>query len=223
MIDLYQNTFLREIPDNLKKGKRVINIAKAIQKALDKRTEWINKINYTTNLENLDDDILEHLLWEKHIGWTEGLTLATTREEKIRLIDNAIELHRIKGTPAAIELIFRLLNVDCKLEEWFKYGGEPYHFKIFNIVYDKGLNEDTLKLLIVLVNEFKNVRSTLESIQVTMASSNKTYIGTCSLYGEDITIFPWQITNIDTSGTYRIGSAQQAFDTTIIYPKEGVN
>lgn len=220
MIDLKQNTLLREIPDNLLRDEKVVNLANSLQKSLDRMLDWADKINYTMNLDKLDDTILEHLLWEKHITWSEGLGLATTREQKIDLIQRAIELHRIKGTPAALELVFRLINITCKLDEWFEYGGDPYHFKLEISVRDKGLNEETLNLLTALVFEFKNVRSWLEAIHVSMASHGPTYIGACSLFGEEITVYPWQITNIDTTGTYYLGSAQQAFDTTTVYPKE---
>lgn len=222
MIDLKKNTFLREIPDNLLKDPKVERLANSLQNSLDKMLDWADKINYTMNLELLDDAILEHLLWEKHITYKEGLGLATTREQKINLIQNSIELHRIKGTPAALEMVFRLINIDCKLQEWFEYGGDPYHFKLTVMVRDKVFNEETLNLLTALVMEFKNVRSWIEAIHIYLASVSNIYIGACALYGEEITVFPWQITNIESKSVYHVGSAQQAFDTTTIYPKREV-
>lgn len=221
MINLKQNTLLREIPSNLLTDEKVVRLATSLQSSLDSMLEWVDKINYTRNLELLDDAILDHLLWEKHITYKEGLGLAATREQKINLIRNAIELHRIKGTPAALEMVFSLVNINCKLQEWFQYGGDPYHFKLSITIHDKELNDETINLLTSLVNEFKNVRSYLESIQVYLASNSMTYVGACTILGEEISVFPWQITNIDTKGTYRIGSGQQFFDTTTIFPKGG--
>lgn len=221
MIDLKQNTLLREVPNNLLVDEKVIHLANSLQNSLDKMLDWAEKINFEMNLDKLDDAILDHLLWEKHITWSEGLGLATTREKKIKLIQDAIELHRIKGTPAAIELVFSILDIDCKLTEWFQYGGDPYHFKLQVSVSDKGLNEDTLNLLTALISEYKNVRSFLEAIEVFSLSKGQAYVGACSIFGEEISVYPWQITNIDTKGIYRVGSGQQVFDTTTIYPKGG--
>lgn len=163
MIDLKQNTLLREIPDNLLRDEKVVNLANSLQKSLDRMLDWADKINYTMNLDKLDDTILEHLLWEKHITWSEGLGLATTREQKINLIRNAVELHRIKGTPYAIELVLESLERDAEIVEWFNYGGNPYHFLIKLNLYDSFEMQDKPQL-INMINEMKNVRSWLEKI-----------------------------------------------------------
>jgi len=222
MINLHQNTLLREIPDNLLRDEKVKHLANSLQQSLDNMLEWADKINYRMNLEVLSDEIIEHLLWENHITVNEGLELATTREQRINLIKHSIELHRLKGTPAALEMVFRLINVDCRLQEWFEYGGDPYHFKLAIMVQDKSLNEENLKLLTKLVMEYKNVRSWLEAIHIYLASVSPTYIGTCTIFGEEITVFPWQVTNIESNSIYYVGSAQQTFDTTTIYPKREV-
>lgn len=221
MIDLKQNTLLREIPNNLLVDKKVIHLANSLQNSLDKMLDWAEKINFEMNLDKLDDALLDHLLWEKHITWSEGLGLADTREKKIKLIQDAIELHRIKGTPAAIELVFSILDIDSKLTEWFQYGGDPYHFKVQINIHDKGLNEATYNMLTALIYEYKNVRSYLEAIEIYFVSKSQSYVGACSIFGEEISVYPWQITNIDAKGAYRIGSGQQLLDTTTIYPKGG--
>ncbi len=221
MIDLKQNTLLREIPNNLLVDKKVIHLANSLQNSLDKMLDWAEKINFEMNLDKLDDALLDHLLWEKHITWSEGLGLADTREKKIKLIRDAIELHRIKGTPAAIELVFSILDIDSKLTEWFQYGGDPYHFKVQINIHDKGLNEATYNMLTALIYEYKNVRSYLEAIEIYFVSKSQSYVGACTIFGEEISVYPWQITNIDAKGTYRIGSGQQLLDTTTIYPKGG--
>lgn len=222
MINLHQNTLLREIPDNLLRDEKVKHLANSLQSSLDNMLEWADKINYRMNLEALPDEIIEHLLWESHITVNEGLELATTREQKINLIKHSVELHRLKGTPAALEMVFQLINIDCRMQEWFEYGGDPYHFKLDVMLRDKSLNEENLKLLTSLVMEYKNVRSWLDAIHVHLASVGPTYVGACAIFGEEITVFPWQVTNIESNSIYYVGSAQQTFDTTTIYPKREV-
>lgn len=221
MIDLKQNTLLREMPDNLLKDEKVMNLCLSLQKSLNKMLDWSEKINYTTNIDLLDDEILEHLLWEKHISWKEGVGLATTRQQKINLIKNAVELHRIKGTPAAIELVFQLVNVDCKLEEWFEYGGNPYHFKLKLRITDKGLTEETIKILEMMVMEYKNVRSYLESLNIYYSSTNNIHVGTATLTSEKITIYPYTPSHINSKVSAKNAVAtHNTFERISVYPKE---
>ena len=171
MINLKGNTLLREIPDNLLVDPKVVNLAKSLQNSLDKMFEWADKINYTTNLENLDDEILDHLLWEKHITSFEGLELAKTREQKINLIEQSIDLHRIKGTPAAIESVLEVFDLPGEVIEWFKYDGDPFQF-IVEVATDT-VQGDTIKQLTNMINEFKNKRSWLEYVAIKLPQSKQ--------------------------------------------------
>jgi len=170
MIDLKQNTLLREIPDNLLVDEKVKNLAKALQQPLDQMLNWAFKINYTLNLDEVDEAILDHLLWEKHIGWAEGLSLAITRQQKINLIQSAIAIHRRKGTPYAIEKVLEALNLPGEVIEWFQYEGEPYHFKVEVTVSE--LSKDTIFLLRNLIKEYKNTRSWLDFVAIRLPQTH---------------------------------------------------
>lgn len=156
MIDIKQNSFLREIPENLLIDERVGHLAKSLQSSLSRMLDWVDKVNYTTNLDIVPDEILDHLLWENHIGYDEGLVLAETREQKINLIQNAIELHRIKGTPYAIELVLKSVQLKGEVLEWFEYAAEPYHFIVELEPVRKVANLEDVRRLVL---EYKNTRS----------------------------------------------------------------
>lgn len=164
MIDLKQNTLTREIPSNLLKDEKVQRFAQAMERHLKERTDWIYKINYTVDLEQVEDAILDHLLWEKHITWDEGLSLIATREQKISMIKAANDLHRTKGTAFAIEQVLSTLGLAGEVIEWFKYDGDPYHFKVEVEGYEITFN--SLNLLKRLIDKYKNVRSTLEFVSI---------------------------------------------------------
>lgn len=219
MIDLKQNTVLREMPNNLLKDKKVENLALSLQSTLNQMLEWAEKINYTMDLEQLDEAVLDHLLWEKHITWSEGLALINNRQQKINFIKNATKLHRLKGTPAAIELVCELLNVKTKLSEWFEYDGEPYHFKVEVMeVTNHGLSEETMIMLENLVMQYKNVRSHLEALNIYLTVLNKSYIGCTTLSGEIITVYPYSTSDLEIGGKYYLATGQATIDTTVIYP-----
>ncbi|MDM5233389.1 phage tail protein I [Lysinibacillus pakistanensis] len=169
MIDLKKNTLIREIPDNLLVDEKVKNLATALQASLDKMLEWTDKINYTMNLENLDDAVLDHLLWEKHITWAEGLALATTRQQKINLIRSAIDLHRTKGTPYAIEKVLEAVGLKGEVLEWWQYDVDPYHFSVE--LQSRG-KFTPLKDVRGLILHYKNTRSWFDGF-VLLAINNE--------------------------------------------------
>ena len=175
MIDLKKNTLLREVPQNLLHDSKVENMVKILEPSLKQRTEWIEKINYTLNLHELDDEILDHLLWEKRMGWFAGLSSSSTREEKIKLIESAIEIHRTKGTPYAVELLINILFGDGTVEEWFEYGGEPYTFRVLT-TNPAATNEKALQF-INAVNYVKNARSHLENVILIQTEQTNLYWG----------------------------------------------
>ena len=163
MIKLENSLVLELIPQSIVSDD-IITAAKVLDSRFSATVKAVNKINMYANLHELEDDILDHLLWESHITWAEGLELVKTREHKIEFIRNAITLHRLKGTPAALELVFSILEMSCDLKEWFEYDGNPYHFKV-EIATDSLLSGE-MQLLRKLILEYKNVRSHLEFIAV---------------------------------------------------------
>lgn len=175
MINLQQNTLLREIPSNLLVDDKVVHMANALQIPLGDMLEWAEKINYKMNLDILDEAIIDHLLWESHITWNEGLNMATTKEQKINLVKSSVKLHRLKGTPAAISLVLDALNFNGEVQEWFEYEGRPYFFRL---ITEQALSP-TMDIdgLITMINEFKNVRSWLENITVLRKINSNLYFG----------------------------------------------
>ncbi|WP_432702483.1 phage tail protein I [Lysinibacillus sphaericus] len=209
---------LKLLPHSLRQDPVFIAIAEAIEIQLNQAYREAESISNLVNIDAIPGELLDLLAFEKHVDFYQS---NLPIEQKRNLVKSSISLHRKKGTPAAIQEVFKKLALDSKLKEWFQYGGEPYYFKIEVNIKDKSVSEETFSSLITMINEYKNTRSHLEKIDVFFTTSCQTYIGACSIFGEEISVYPWQITNIDTKGIYRVGSGQQFFDTTTIFPKGG--
>lgn len=209
---------LKLLPHSLRQDPVLEAIAEAAEIQLKQAYQEAEIISNLVNIDTMPGELLDLLAFEKHVDFYQA---NLPIDQKRNLVKSSISLHRKKGTPAAIQLVFNKLALDSKLKEWFQYGGEPYYFKIEVNIKDKSVSEETLSSLITMINEYKNIRSHLETIDVFFTTNCKTHVGACSIFGEEISVFPWQITNIDTKGTYRIGSGQQFFDTTTIFPKGG--
>jgi len=144
-------------PPSVKELQHLVDTFDASFEGLKNR---IIKVLIYPRIDEIEDEkLLDLLAWQFHI---EGYEQAKTLQEKRNLIKRAIELHRYKGTPYAIKKVFRALNLDATLQEWFDYHGDPYKFKVLvkSVIQD----EATYRKLIELINEYKNVRSWLDAI-----------------------------------------------------------
>jgi len=144
-------------------------------------------------VDNLPSDALPHLAEQYHITGNEGWLQAITENEKRNLIKNSIKMHRYKGTKYALVEILKNLNVIGEVKEWFEYGGEPFCFKIQLRIFDRPISEETENKLIALINEYKNVRSKLESIDIYLNSNAKICTFCNTQVNQTITIKPRRI------------------------------
>ena len=123
--------------------------------------------------DKAEKSALVHLAEQFHITGYEGWNNCRTEQEQRDLIKNAIKLHKFKGTKYALLKVLEVLGIEGKVFEWFEYDGNAYYFKVrltsFNFSSDNNLLND----LIALINEYKNVRSHLENIELDIVSKTQ--------------------------------------------------
>lgn len=157
----------------------------------DKTTKWIyESINYALakrhleimkkfwlDIDTLSEKELDYLLWEYHVDYVEE---NTTVEKKRELVRKSIISHFNKGTLGSIKSICNILFGDAEIQEWFEYAGRPGYFKI-NTTGDLKDQSDYLKVIEV-VNEYKNVRSWLESLKFLRNQQSSLHFGDYKKY-----------------------------------------
>lgn len=197
---------------------------KDIITSLDSQLVDINTLAIQTiilpRVDELTEPVLDLLLWELHITLDEGAGLASSIEEKRELVKKAIEIHRRKGTKAALIRIFDMLSIRGVISEWFEYGGDPYKFKVEILeLSERGLDEQTYNLLLRLIDEYKNIRSWLDELNVYLTIRSSTpMMATVGLSGENITVYPYNITNIESAAHSYLGIGYQTVETVEVYP-----
>lgn len=139
-------------------------------------------------VDNVDVSALPHLAEQFHIMGNEGWLYATTEQEKRDLIKNAIELHRYKGTKYALRKVLEILNLNGKIREWFEYEGNPYHFIVSLDLRNRGYDQVTEEQLLDLIEETKNVRSVMETLEVNLTNSADYRLRTAMITSEEVTI-----------------------------------
>lgn len=165
--------------------------------------------------------VLPHLAEQFHVMGLEGWRYARDDQERRELIKRAIELHRYKGTPWAIEQVLVTLNLSGRVSEWYEYGGTPYRFRVDIELTDRGIDEATYEALVDLIREYKNKRSRLDALTVALSNRSPVpVIAAAILGGEVTTIYPLQLDGVEQAGPVFIGTGLSTIEITTIYPLE---
>lgn len=159
--DLQSVSLIDILPPNLLADKQIYAAAWALDDELQKITAATRNALLLPRLDELSEEVIDLLAWQWHVDFYEpvGMDIDTKR----RLIKNSIAWHRIKGTPAAVEQVVSAVFDTSHVQEWFEYGGKPYHFKV--ITEDVTTDPNVLARMRRAINAAKNTRSWLETIE----------------------------------------------------------
>lgn len=160
--------------------------SQALCAALDRQVRAIadslDQILLYARLDTLPEPVVDALAYHLHVDEYDG---SYPLEAKRKLVESAIRVHRYRGTKYACEEVLRgIFGPGSRIEEWYEYGGEPYHYQVrtTNITATGEMEQQLRRALDVT----QNVRSRLERIIVEMSSSGSLYLGGCLRVGEII-------------------------------------
>lgn len=176
--------FIDLLPASLKENKDIIKFSSIIDNYLSNIDNIIDKLTIYARLDDntLEEHYVDALAKTFHLLANESYRFAGTTEQKRELVRNALILHRTKGTKYAVERVCNILDLkEARLTEWFEDDGEPYTFKINANAFD-GLNQETIRLLYSMVDEFKNVRSHVAVFEFNMTSYGTVYMPAGIIY-----------------------------------------
>lgn len=148
------------LPSSLQADKNVVYASKAVTDSINKvTTETVNEL-IMSRIDELPEPVVNSLAWQLHVDtYSEDMDISQKRE----LVKNAIKDHKYKGTSWAVKSVVKVLLGYTKAEEWFEYGGSPFHFRV-NGESGPIPNGDKLQSLVDAICEAKNVRSWLDGI-----------------------------------------------------------
>ncbi|EFH3411856.1 phage tail protein I [Escherichia coli] len=171
----------------------------------------------------VDATALPSLAEQFHVQGLEGWLFARDERQKRDLIKQAIELHRYRGTPWAVRQVLKILALDGDISEWFEYGGKPYFFRMDVTLETRGLTEDEFNALIVLIHEYKNVRSKLEMLTIWLINQSQIPVIASAVQGGEIaTVLPWIAESVSqSSAVYLATECLSAEVVTVLPPLHG--
>lgn len=149
------------MPENLLADNNIRNIVVAIDERLKDSYKQTAYPAIISRIDELDSDILDSLAWQYNVDFYDP---AINVENKRKLIRESIAWHRLKGTSAAVNQLVSAIFGPSSVQEWYEYGGEPYHFRITSSGFDPA--GKTIKDILRAVEMAKNTRSCLDGVTI---------------------------------------------------------
>lgn len=193
-------------PESLKQDEQILAMCETLQPQMDEVDQSIPLIEIYSRIDQLPEPILRMLAVE-HRVYQDEWELAQTIDAKRRLIKDSFVLNKRRGTRWSIERIFDLLNITATLQEWFEYGGSPFKFKvsIFEIE-GRGLTESELQQAVRMINRYKPLRSSIESIDVSVKADDVYAYGAAATTATVvIDVLPFELVVVESFSTPSTG------------------
>ena len=131
-------------------------LAAATAEKLADRLAELDRLRIISNIDNLEEALLAILARDFKVDWYDP---DYSLEEKRRTVKSSWRVHKTLGTKAAVETAIRAIYPLTTVEEWFEYGGEPYHFRLnIDITSDSG-DRARQKRVLERLNFYKSLRS----------------------------------------------------------------
>ncbi len=151
------------------------------------------------NAEKCPLQLLDYLAWAIGVdSWNSGWT----ETEKRAVIKANFSVHSIKGTKQSLINALTPLNFSLKVVEWFEESpqGDPYTFSVEISSSSKSFSKNIYDELENIINNAKNVRSHLSSINVVSNCNLDCKSLVATVAGDITTIKPYAITERQSNG-----------------------
>lgn len=155
-LGITKENLLLIVPPALTHDPAMMARAAADAEAMAARLAEIDRVRIISNIDGLNETVLDILARDFKVDWYDP---NYSLEEKRRTVKSSWRVHKTLGTKAAVETAIRAIYPLTTVEEWFEYGGEPYHFRLnIDITSDSG---DRVRQRRVLerLNFYKSLRS----------------------------------------------------------------
>ncbi len=167
-----ENALLCSLPFALARDGDKESLAAAVAGELVKVIGYTDMAAIFPQIEKLPEGVIDILAHDLDISWYDA---AAPLKNKRAAVRDCILVHKYKGTKYAVETALKSMYNSAEVQEWFEYGGEPFHFRVS--VY--GSTGSGLKTLYLKIQYAKNLRSVMDNIEFTLIPDKnfETYVG----------------------------------------------
>jgi phage tail P2-like protein len=166
-------------------------------------------LRYLWNPQTCPAHILPWLGWALSVdNWNADWT----EQQKRDTIAASVAVHRVKGTVGALNRALRPVGFAIQVDD--QIPDLPYRFRLNVDLEGQALEtEAPIDDAEAIALRVKNVRSYLIGIRATRTGTNQTVMGAATLGGDDVTIYPYQVTNLDSTNQPTFLLATHGYET----------
>lgn len=194
MIRLEDSRIEDILPDYLAHNPEMTALSYAVSQGIKRFLSYCGNIGIYSTIDNIQENMLDMLALEINTPYyDEGFEI----EKKRELVKNTLQWHKKVGTLAAVEELVKTVFGECRVQEWYQYGGEPYTFRVHVVIGNSGLTEDADREIIRSIQFCKNVRSHCAGICYSLGAEKGTVkTGAVQKLGCSIKIKPYLVKSI---------------------------
>lgn len=143
-----------------------------------------------------------------------------TEQEKRDVIKASVQVHKHKGTIGALDRALKPLGYLIEVVEWWEMTppGAPYTFSVVMGTGSKPVTADLYDKAERIVLTYKNLRSHLIALTIKADVKGTAYAGAAILDGMETNVYPYSVSEIETSGQLYFASASYDATSTSVYP-----
>lgn len=170
MIDLLDIKLSQLLPASFE-DEKLQALNNVITYSLRLLQKYIDNVNFTVNLDNVSENIIDYLACEYRTPYYDD---TFDLKMKRNLVKATMLVFQKKGTPGVIKEYLKLLSNEVDVVEWDKYDGDPYNFKIFITVPNNSeITEEMVVDICEKIEKLKNLRSNLEEVDLLKKLENE--------------------------------------------------
>ncbi|GHV32326.1 hypothetical protein FACS18949_02870 [Clostridia bacterium] len=117
----------RTLPPPLRDDETILALGQVIAAELQETARLIRKNIIYADFEDLPESIVDILAYDFSVDWYD---YSYPIEAKRQLVKDSIRAHKRLGTVYGVKTAIGSIYPNSEIEEWFNYGGDPYHFRI---------------------------------------------------------------------------------------------
>ena len=178
-----KENLLASLPAVLANDDNMAALAAAVAEVLANRVDEIGRVDIYSQIDQLPNELLDILAYDFKVDWWD---YSYSLQEKRNTLRQSWYVHKHMGTPAAVMAALSAIYPNSKVEEWWAYGGEPYHFRLLIPVDVSTLDASKHATVLSLVTFYKNLRSVLDSVEYSGSTSSLTVYPMAAQWGTHI-------------------------------------
>ena len=165
--------FIKLLPQFMRNDQAVRGLAAGIDSIVPQLAVDLEKLSTWDHIDTLSEAELDDLAWELNIQWYDT---GAPIDVKRNLVRGSDEVYKKLGTKWAVENVISTYFGEGYIEEWFQYGGDPGHFRVYST--NPTVNEAQFTEFLNLLNKVKRASAKLDGVFISLTGQMNLYAGT---------------------------------------------